>query len=332
MNRKQRRRQAKLAPAGMPATPGTPADRGSFGANEALALLGGVRRPLPAPAGATGRPSPSAPRAPQPAASPEQNLFDAVYARTFGVLRTRPSPKTLVALVRAAVSDGEKAWAARRNAVESRRSPGFACASGCTWCCHQMVAAEPPEVIAIARHVETRFSPEARAALVERLAATDAQTRGLGIVARARTKLPCPFLVEHQCSIYEVRPLRCRGVYSRDAEHCRWAMDNPDQYFGDQGRRQGPGPAPLEPVRIMQAVEAGLLEAARTAGLPWQTLELVAGVRTALEEPRSAERYLAREPVFAAAILPEDDDPAGPRAPGRPPAVAATLAKPEDSP
>lgn len=102
--------------------------------------------------------------------------------------------------------------------AESEQKP--VCAKGCDACCHRLVEATLPEVLAIAQHVEEKFSEEQRAGFQSRVAA--AQERNVGFWKDEGTpaKAPCGFLVDHACSIYEVRPVSCRAMNSFDAEAC----------------------------------------------------------------------------------------------------------------
>ena len=263
--------------------------------------------------------SPARPAAPAaPPRTADSDITTAVHFKALDALRAGRTPSGLAAAAGAAGSAAESAWAEARPVVEARKQPGFACAAGCAWCCHQQVAVAPAEAIAIARHVAQTFSPPAFAALKARLAELDARSRGLGVAQRAQLKAPCAFLEGSECSIYAVRPLRCRGVYSRDAQHCRWAMENPDQVFGSPDRHTKAGPYPVEPARIMDAALSGLARALRDEGLAWEALELTAAVRTALDIPDAAGRYLAGEPVFRGAELPSRDSHVSPQIPELP--------------
>jgi Fe-S-cluster containining protein len=308
----------------VPAGAATP---GSFGASDAFAFLAGAR-PAPPP------PVPPRPKttAPPPSTTPSDKspfraLFVATQNRIADALRGGRSPAAVAQAVAdgATLSDGK--WAEMRPAIESRRQPGFACTAGCAWCCHQQVALEPVEAIAIARHVDTKFTPEERTAVRQRIDALAGRTKGMNNLAWARLKTPCAFLVEGQCSIYEVRPLRCRAVFSRDADHCRWAMENPDAYFDHRAHRLGSGPYPLEPRHIIDAALTGFAVAERDFGLSWKTLTLMAAIKILLDQPDAAERYLAGEAVLAPALLPEDED----TAPVSPAPASPTLANPNDS-
>ncbi|MBV8534911.1 MAG: YkgJ family cysteine cluster protein [Alphaproteobacteria bacterium] len=235
------------------------------------------------------------------------DIANAVQFKALDALRASRTPSGLAAAVATAGDAADAAWAQARPAVEARKEPGFACAAGCAWCCHQQVAVAPAEAVAIARHVLQNFPPPALAALKSRLAGLDRRTRGLGVARRAELKAACAFLEDGRCTIYAVRPLRCRGVYSRDAGHCRWAIENPDQIFGSPGRHAKAGPYPVEPARIMDAALSGLARALRDQGLAWEALELTAAVRTALDTPDAGERYLAGEAVFRGTELPSRD-------------------------
>lgn len=297
MNRKERRRQAKLRRGAEPTKPAP--SGGAFGGHEALALLQGERaRPAPA--------------AEAPVAEPpltEGAIANRVQFEVLDILRGGgAAAATLPAAAAATVEIAERVWSEQRPAAEARKQPGFACSSGCAWCCYQQVSVAPAEAIAIAGHVRTSFSPAALAALKSRLAALDSKSRGLGPRGRASLKAPCAFLIDGTCSIYAVRPLRCRGVYSRDAGHCRWAMENPDEIFGNRERHGRPGPYPVEPAKIMDAALTGLARAFAEVRLPWGALDLTAALRAALDTPDLAERYRAGEPVFAGTELPDRDD------------------------
>ena len=313
MNRKDRRRQAKLGAAPSAPAPPAPSTGGGFGAGDAFAFLYG-QRPAVAP-------PPLKPSARPPPKPSFRALSLAVKSRTVDGLRASRSPAAVAQAVAESSAMSDRRWEELRPSIEARKQPRFACAAGCAWCCHQQVAVEPVEAIAIARHIGTTFSPEDKTALKRRIDALADRTRGKGNLAWARLKTPCAFLVDGKCSIYAARPLRCRAVISRDAGHCQWAMEQPDDYFGARERRNDPGPYPMEPSQIADAALTGFALAEQEFGLPRKTLTLIAAIRILLEQPDAAERYLAGEPVFASAGLPEDDDSV-PLARASPPGLA----------
>src|SRR5690606_16099385 len=108
--------------------------------------------------------------------------------------------------------------------------------------------------------------------------------------ARLKAKLPCAFLENGDCTIYAFRPLNCRGANSVDADLCRDFVE---------GRADAATPTagwlhkvPFEAQRDLQdGVHDGSIE----QGLRDDRLELTAAVRTALETPDAARRWIGGE-------------------------------------
>lgn len=76
--------------------------------------------------------------------------------------------------------------------------PHAACSRGCSHCCNIAVMSFPFEAERIGQHIGR--APQALTGIPDSPeAAVDAHNGE-----------PCPFLKDHQCSIYEVRPLACR--------------------------------------------------------------------------------------------------------------------------
>ncbi|MBM3479894.1 MAG: YkgJ family cysteine cluster protein [Alphaproteobacteria bacterium] len=197
---------------------------------------------------------------------------------------------------RAACDAFGTAWEAARADVE-RQGP-IACAAGCSACCHQHVAVSAIEAVAVADAI-TGTQLEAR------VRAADAAMGTLDAPARRRARIPCPFLdADGSCAIHLARPLRCRGVHGRDAAICRAQTDDPDAADAERRTRSGEHPAfPLAPVRLADAVLAGLAEAGAERGIADDTLELVRAVALLLEEPGRAEATMAGADDLAAARL-----------------------------
>lgn len=80
-------------------------------------------------------------------------------------------------------------------------SPVVACRKGCSHCCKMAVAISSHEAEEITKatgrpHVNARMEIDG-AVLIEKY-----------------RDVPCPFLVNNECSIYEVRPMVCRTYYN----------------------------------------------------------------------------------------------------------------------
>src|SRR4051812_12699420 len=168
-----------------------------------------------------------------------------------------------------------------------------ACRSGCTHCCMVPVAASAPEVLAIATFVRERFDEGRRAALDHRVEANISATEGMDMSQRDRVRLDCPFLEAGKCSVYEVRPIACRGYSSYSVEDCREDYEHPGT--GVEGHTNG-----LREL-VHGAIREGLAVACRSASVEHRLLELARAYRIASEDPSLAETWQHRPDAFETA-------------------------------
>ncbi len=126
----------------------------------------------------------------------------------------------------------------------------ISCRMGCAACCRMMVPVSPPEAFALSLYME-QLPDERRGRLTARLTETKALLEQQGLLARLREvadasqplqdeqldpinrayyalRLPCPFLENEMCSIYEARPAACRELLvTSPAELCADIEGNP---------------------------------------------------------------------------------------------------------
>jgi Fe-S-cluster containining protein len=209
-----------------------------------------------------------------------QNEIAAGAANTvLGILRENPS-------LAGAVELGRRVMAATSRLagglLAHAEAGSVACAAGCDHCCHQSVGVTAPEAFAIVEHLKRSWSAAALESFAARIAQRVERTRGLTADQRFSPELPCPFLASGQCSIYEVRPLVCRGMNSLDAGECEQRLRDPEARarFVAEGRG---GHTYLEPIRAAQAVSAGLqLGVSELYALDMRPLELTAALHVLL--------------------------------------------------
>lgn len=174
----------------------------------------------------------------------------------------------------------------------------IACGPRCPACCVSKVLVLAPEVLRLAAWLREHRSPQALAALLDRVRAADARTRGLSRIERAQAAVPCPLLDDQgSCSVHPARPIVCAAWTSLDAGACH-------RHFA------APSLEPAAPMHaagyeVANAVLAGLGWAAKERGLDATPLELIAALRVALERANAGERWLRRLPVFSQAHDPE---------------------------
>lgn len=214
-------------------------------------------------------------------------------------LREPSARERAQAAQRAACSGFEEAWATARPAVE--REGAIACAAGCAACCHQHVAVLAVEAVAIAQVLAADPDPTHRA----RLAATDARTGAMDAATRRRAHIACAFLAaDGRCGIYEIRPLRCRGVHARDAALCLSQTEDPDAAVLERAQRLVDHPAfPRLPVQLADAALGGLAAAAAERGIGRDSLELARALTLLLATPDRSEAVMAGSDDLAEARI-----------------------------
>jgi hypothetical protein len=229
----------------------------------------------------------------------ENELALATAATTYQILNEAYTPERAAAVGRNAMA-GTSTMADGVFAQSPDRPP--ACRAGCAHCCHQTVAVTAPEVFAIHAHLRATRTPDELDAFAGRIRAVDDRTRGMATLDRVSPDFPCPFLVDERCSIYEARPLACRGTNSLDASACERSLHDPATRAAVLAGTVSV-PCYLAPMRAFHAVTAGLqLAIDQLLGLEATPLELTAAMRIMIDDPETVpQQWLSGKDPFAAA-------------------------------
>lgn len=141
---------------------------------------------------------------------------------------------------------------AHQLAIDTTTQSGatISCQKGCAACCRMMIPVAPPEAFALLSVVEALPSPKKKR-LLERFQAAQKTLREAGLEdglqrlafsedqgtdeeleplnrAYYALRMPCPFLEDEMCSIYEQRPSACRELLvTSPAELCQDLIQNP---------------------------------------------------------------------------------------------------------
>jgi len=102
-----------------------------------------------------------------------------------------------------------------------------ACKAGCAFCCHYKVEVRAHEMLLIKDYISKTFSAEKITAVLSEAEANAAIIRTLTPEQHLTTNLKCALLQDNQCSIYPVRPFRCRNFHSTDAQACEESHGDP---------------------------------------------------------------------------------------------------------
>ena len=229
-----------------------------------------------------------------------QNEIAGAAANTaYASLEGRPSVTRAVELAR------------NMMAQTSRLSDGFlsrapagavACKAGCAHCCYQAVGVTAPEALAVFDYLAKTLSTAELASVAARVAEARERTRGLSAAERFSPEHPCVFLESGRCSIYEVRPLSCRGMNSLDAAECEKRLNEPEARAEFLATGAG-SRSFMEPIRAFHAVSAGLqLGLAELYRLDMRPLDLIAAIHLIFTRGESAARdWIAGRASFESA-------------------------------
>ena len=170
--------------------------------------------------------------------------------------------------------------------------PELDCGKGCAYCCYPPVSASVPEVANIIGYLRAVAGEQLARETRERLEKAFQVTRGMSAQERFAVSLPCPFLVDEQCSVYPVRPLSCRGFNSTDVEVCRRNYEDPKNL------------SPVNAFSLQTAwawsLKTGTLKGLKEMGLNPTRVDLTKAAYTMFDDPDGVlEDWLDKKPVLA---------------------------------
>jgi Fe-S-cluster containining protein len=208
----------------------------------------------------------------------DNQIEAALQLQKAATIHALQSGRTNAAVLRLA-EQVHRAMSAAIDALPSKAQ--HACAPGCFFCCYLPVDVLAPEAFRIAEHLKQTRSPGELAELVYRLGAPVGHDPGTR---------PCVFLDQGRCSIYEVRPMVCRGYNSLSKERCEaFYHDASVDLKGTKDRVAG---------SVAEAMEDGIIAGLNALGLDAQWYELPSAVLRALETTDGPERWARGEAVF----------------------------------
>lgn len=105
----------------------------------------------------------------------------------------------------------------------SNQSPAVACGPGCSYCCHSQIHVLPIEALLILSFIHECFTGKQILLLMARIEQRLQRTSGksIGTLFSVKSELPCIFLENGMCSIYQARPFICRAWNSMDSSLCK---------------------------------------------------------------------------------------------------------------
>jgi Fe-S-cluster containining protein len=174
--------------------------------------------------------------------------------------------------------------------VINERKVQLACKAGCNHCCVLRVELWEPEVFYIADKIK-KYPEDERALIIRDLEDFSEKTKGLSANEHMALAIPCVFLKNGSCSIYEFRPFPCRRWHSLDVTACE--------------THRGGVPGNEELVTKADAITRGFEKAYEKNNLSLRPTEFRQALLLALTDEFAVDRWMKGERVFAS--LPEHD-------------------------
>lgn len=177
---------------------------------------------------------------------------------------------------------------------ESATKP--ACKAGCAFCCHYKVEVRAHEVLLIKNFISTHFNAEKIASVLAAVEANAAIIRTLTPEQHLTTNLKCALLDNNQCSIYPVRPFRCRNFHSTDASAC-------EQSFNDPGNMDIATGMIEDVAMLADALTQGFEAAAEQTGKDNRIYDFTTALLEAFNDANTLKRYQRGKHTFQTAIV-----------------------------
>ncbi len=171
-----------------------------------------------------------------------------------------------------------------------------ACKAGCAFCCYYKVEVRAHEMLLIKDYIGKTFSAEKIQAVLVEAEANAAIIRTLTPEQHLTTNLKCALLQDNQCSIYPVRPFRCRNFHSTDANACEQSHGDPSNMEIATGL--------IETVAMLADAHTQGFEAAaeQTTGRDARVYDFTTALLEAFNEPNTLKRYQRGKKTFQVAI------------------------------
>ena len=170
-----------------------------------------------------------------------------------------------------------------------------ACKAGCSYCCYYKVEVKVHEVFLIHEHMQKNLTPELNKHILNSARENAELIRTFTAQEHLSTNIKCPFLVENQCSIYEVRPFRCRSFHAVKVDTCEASFANPSDFSIATELIE-------EVSHYSDALSQGFEAAAMDSGYDYRTYDLSTALLEVFADPTTAKRYKRGKKVFKSAI------------------------------
>lgn len=177
-----------------------------------------------------------------------------------------------------------------------------ACKAGCFYCCYYKVEVKTHEMLLIHEHMQKNITRELTTDILCSATANAELIRKLSPKEHLSANIKCPFLIANQCSIYEVRPFRCRSFHALKVDACEASYVNPTDLSIASELIE-------EVSHFSDALSQGFEAAVMDSGLDHRTYDLNTALLEVFADKDIEKRYKRGKKAFKTAIEVVDEDP-----------------------
>ncbi|MET0355750.1 MAG: YkgJ family cysteine cluster protein [Cellvibrio sp.] len=186
-----------------------------------------------------------------------------------------------------------------KSVEESNTKP--ACRAGCAYCCHYKVEVMAHEVFLIKDHLQKNWDILKIKNLLKDAEENAKIIRSITQEQHLTINIKCPFLLDNQCSIYSVRPFKCRNFHATDASACEQSFNDPENLTIENSF--------VESIAMFgNAHSQGFEEAIKNTGLDARAYDFTTALLEVFAEPNAIKRYNRGKKTFVKAIEVKDED------------------------
>lgn len=169
------------------------------------------------------------------------------------------------------------------------------CKAGCAFCCYYKVEVRAHEMLSIKTYISKHFSTEKIQQVLSEAEQNAALIRAITPEQHLTTNMKCPLLQDNQCSVYPVRPYRCRSFHATNADAC-------EKSFADPGNMEI-ATGMIETVALAADAHSQGFEAAIAhKGLDARVYDFNTALLEVFADADCEKRYLRGKKTFKAAI------------------------------
>ena len=129
-----------------------------------------------------------------------------------------------------ALSGTRERLAMTHNETLGKSEESIACKNGCWYCCYYKVDVRADELFKIVEYIRREFTIEQLQKIRGEVANNAKIMKNMTHDEQLAANIKCVFLSEQSCSIYPVRPEKCRTFHARDMDGCKASYEQPHNF------------------------------------------------------------------------------------------------------